>query len=122
MSADSDDSATEVATDTVTVRSRSGTITVVTTTQGLPVSVHIERSALSLGEGALAAEILGLCRQASMVAGIRLREQLTASGAGRDVLEALRLPTTDDLARVECLADATAQVPVSWLHTVSGRR
>ncbi|MEE3850995.1 hypothetical protein VZC37_11670 [Gordonia sp. LSe1-13] len=101
-----------------TARSRSGALAVVTTPQGLPVSVRIDNSALSKEPSALADEILRLCRQSAMVAGIRLREQLLASGVQRDVVDAMKLPRADDLARAEQLDDHHLDAPSSWLRSV----
>ncbi|MXP20562.1 hypothetical protein GIY30_04210 [Gordonia sp. HNM0687] len=99
-------------------RSRSGSLAVVTTPQGLPVSVRIDQSALGKEPAALADEILRLCRQSAMAAGIRLREQLIASGVERDVVDAMKLPRADDLARAEQLDDRDLDAPASWLRSV----
>lgn len=101
-----------------TVRSRSGALTVTTTPQGLPLSVRIDTAALRLGPASLAEEIFRLCRQSAMTAGIRLREHLIGSGVERDVIEALRLPTADELARTELRDDHELAERTSWLRTV----
>lgn len=99
-------------------RSRSGSLAVVTTPQGLPVSVRIDQSALGKEPAVLADEILRLCRQSAMAAGIRLRDQLIASGVQRDVVDAMRLPRADDLARAEQHDDHDLDAPASWLRSV----
>ncbi|MBD1318710.1 hypothetical protein G3I13_12305 [Streptomyces sp. SID6673] len=99
-------------------RSRSGAVSVVTTPQGLPMSVRIDNSALSKEPTVLAGEILRLCQQSAMAAGIRLREQLVASGVARDVVDAMKLPRPDDLARAEQLDDRDHDAPASWLRSV----
>ncbi len=101
-----------------TARSRSGAIAVTTTSQGLPVSIRLDNSALAKDPSVLAGEILRLCRQSAMAAGIRLREQLIASGAARDAVDAMKLPRPDDLARAEQLDDHDGGAPTSWLRPV----
>nr|WP_051997885.1 hypothetical protein [Gordonia otitidis] len=97
-------------------RSRSGGISVVTTPQGLPTRVRIERSQLTKQPQALADEILRVCRQSAMAAGIRWREELLDAGAPRDVVDAMGLPTAEDLARVEYRDDEHDDAPASWLR------
>lgn len=97
-------------------RSRSGALAVTTTYQGLPLSVRIEPSTLDKDPAVLAGEILRLCKQSAMSAGIRLREDLLASGMARDLIEQMHLPTPDDLARAEYQDDADADAPASWLR------
>lgn len=99
-------------------RSRSGAIAVVTTPAGLPVSVRIDNSQLSKQPQVLADEILRLCRQSAMAAGIRLRRELCESGASREVIDALNLPEPGDLARVEHRDDHEADATGSWLRPV----
>ena len=99
-------------------RSRSGAISVVTTPQGLPTHIRIERSQLEKRPDLLADEILRLCRQSAMAAGIRWRDELLEAGATRDVVDALGLPTTDDLSRAEQFDDEHDVTPASWLRRV----
>ncbi|WP_157226431.1 hypothetical protein [Gordonia soli] len=98
--------------------SRSGGITVTTTAQGLPTHIRLDRSQLDKDPAVLGAEIFRLCRQSAMAAGIALRDQLVASGVTRDVVDAMRLPTADDLARAEQLDDHEVDAPTSWLRRV----
>ena len=97
-------------------RSRSGTIAVTTTPQGLPTSIRIDDAALDRDPAVLGTEILRLCQQAAMAAGIRWREELLAAGVERDVVESMKLPKPDDLARAEYYDDATSEAPSSWLR------
>lgn len=99
-------------------RSRSGALAVVTTPQGLPTSIRIDNSQLAKQPQVLATEILRLCRQSAMAAGIRLREQMAAAGTPTEVIDALRLPEPDDLARAEHLDDHEADATGSWLRSV----
>lgn len=99
-----------------TARSRSGGLAVRTTAQGLPVSVRIENSELDKDPALLAGDILRLCRQAAMSAGVRLRESLLASGMDNDLVLEMNLPKPDDLARAEMLDDEEADAPASWLR------
>ena len=99
-------------------RSRSGAITVVTTPQGLPTRVRIDRSQLEKRPDVLADEILRLCRQSAMAAGIRWRDELLEAGASRDVVDAMGLPTADDLSHAEQLDDERDDVPASWMRRV----
>ncbi|GAB19919.1 hypothetical protein GOEFS_096_00960 [Gordonia effusa NBRC 100432] len=86
-------------------RSRSGTIAVTTTPAGLPTSITIDDAELRRDPDRLAAQILALCRQAALAAGIRLREELSRNGFGADSLASTGLPTVDDLAAAERAAD-----------------
>ena len=112
-----DDQTVDAAQALSSARSRSGSLAVITTPQGLPVSVRIDQSALDKEPAVVADEILRLCRQSAMAAGIRLREQLIASGVERDVVDAMRLPRADDLARAEQLDDHDLDAPASWLRS-----
>ncbi|MCH5642224.1 MULTISPECIES: hypothetical protein [unclassified Gordonia (in: high G+C Gram-positive bacteria)] len=97
-------------------RSRSGSLSVVTTYQGLPLSVRIEPSMLDKEPSVLAGEILRLCRQAAMSAGVRLRADLLADGMAAELVDEMKLPKADDVARAEYQDDSDADEPVSWLR------
>ncbi|WP_238422605.1 hypothetical protein [Gordonia sp. 'Campus'] len=99
-----------------TARSRSGGLAVRTTAHGLPVAVRIDPSELQKDPSMLAGDILRLCRQSAMSAGIRLRESLLASGVDRDLVGEMNLPDSDDLARAEWRDDEEADAPTSWLQ------
>ena len=100
----------------VTARSRSGGLGVRTTAQGLPVAVRIEASELDKDPALLASDILRLCQQAAMSAGIRLRENLLAAGIDRDLVQEMQLPRPDDLARAEWRDDEEDDAPASGLQ------
>ncbi|TSD97870.1 hypothetical protein FOV72_07430 [Gordonia rubripertincta] len=97
-------------------RSRSGGLAVRTTAQGLPVAVHIASTELDKHPELLAADILRLCRQSAMSAGIRLRENLLAAGVDRDLVNEMKLPQPEDLAAAEERDDEEADATASWLR------
>ncbi|MFT4127750.1 MAG: hypothetical protein QM662_16170 [Gordonia sp. (in: high G+C Gram-positive bacteria)] len=115
---DSGEARSESSARTSSARSRSGGLAVVTTEQGLPLAVRIDDRELGKAPGMLAEEIVQLCRQSAMAAGIRLRANLGDNGTPGEVIDALGLPTTDDLVRAEHLADDGDQ-PTTWLRTMS---
>ena len=98
--------------------SRTGTITVVTTDQGLPTAVRLEPAELRKDPSVLAAEVLRLCQQAAMHAGVARREELKARGVSPDIIDQMKLPKADDLARAEYQDDADASAPSSWMRSV----
>lgn len=98
--------------------SRTGTISVVTTDQGLPTSIRLEHSELRKDPDLLASEVLRLCRQAAMHAGVARREELAAQGVDSAIIDAMKLPRVDELARAEHADDADASAPGSWLRSV----
>lgn len=97
-------------------RSRSGGLAVRTTAQGLPVAVHIASTELDKHPELLAADILRLCKQAAMSAGIRLRENLLAAGVDRDLVNEMKLPRPEDLSAAEERDDEEADAMTSWLR------
>ncbi|HEY9313269.1 hypothetical protein [Williamsia sp.] len=98
--------------------SRTGGLSVVTTEQGLPTSVRIEPAELHKDPAILAGEVLRLCRQAAMRAGVARREELRAAGVGADIIEQMNLPRPDDLARAEYEDDSVAGEPGSWMRSI----
>jgi hypothetical protein len=98
--------------------SRTGNIAVVTTDQGLPTSVRIEPTELRKDPAVLAAEVLRLCRQAAMNAGVARREELRAGGVSNEIIDSMNLPRPDDLARAEYEDDTAAGAPGSWMRPV----
>lgn len=99
--------------------SRSGSISVETTEQGLPIGITVERDELRRPPGELAAEILRLCKQSANRAGLARREQLQAAGLTSDVLALTGLPKPEDVARQELVEEAEYDVePQSWLRSV----
>lgn len=98
--------------------SRTGTISVVTTDQGLPTSVRLDSAELRKDPAVLAAEVLRLCQQAAMHAGVARRAELEAQGVSNDIIDSMKLPRADDLARAEYEDDAGAGAPGSWMRSV----
>ncbi|WP_040788665.1 hypothetical protein [Nocardia paucivorans] len=102
-----------------TAASRSGSISVETTEQGLPVGITVERDELRRPPGELAAEILRLCRQSANRAGLERREQLRAAGLTGEALALTGLPKPEDVARQELIEEAEYEVePQSWLRSI----
>ncbi|CCW12755.1 hypothetical protein ACWDT5_14670 [Rhodococcus aetherivorans] len=84
---------------TATARNRSGTVSVRTTEQGLPVDLHIDKSELRYGAAQLAEQIVSLCRRATLEAAALHREELAGRGMPEGLLNRLGLPTHDDVQR-----------------------
>ncbi|QNG21416.1 hypothetical protein G4H71_17475 [Rhodococcus triatomae] len=100
------------------VSNRSGTITVRTTEQGLPLDLRIDQSELRYGGQRLADEILKLCRRSAMEAGARRRDQLARDGMPADVLDKLGLPTRAQVADAQYAEDEEEAGPSSWMRPV----
>lgn len=101
------------------VTSRSGSISIETTEQGLPIGLTIERDELRRPPGELAAEIVRLCKQSANRAGLARRAELAAAGLTSDVLALTGLPKPEDVARQELVEEAEYDVePQSWLRSV----
>ncbi|WP_216899701.1 hypothetical protein [Nocardia alni] len=90
---------------TGTAESRSGRISVETTEMGLPTAITVDRGELRRDPDLLAGEILRLCRQASARARLARRGELAAAGVARDVLDSFGLPTADEVALAELVAE-----------------
>ncbi|WP_038252512.1 hypothetical protein [Williamsia sp. D3] len=84
----------------------------------MPTSVRIEPAELRKDPGLLAAEVLRLCQQAAMKAGVARRDELRAGGVSSEIIDAMNLPRPDDLARAEYEDDAVAGAPGSWMRSV----
>ncbi|WP_124247491.1 hypothetical protein [Gordonia sp. X0973] len=95
---------------------RSGSIVVETTEQGLPRAITIEASEMDQPAAVLAKRIVGLCRQAALTAGLRRREQLVAAGVDSATLSYMGLPTADDVRAAEDESDD--EPPETWLRRV----
>ncbi|WP_405179634.1 hypothetical protein OG225_38670 [Nocardia sp. NBC_01377] len=99
--------------------SRSGSITVETTEQGLPLSVSVDRAELRRAPQDLAAEVLRLCRQAADRAGAQRRRRLAEAGVSADLLALTGLPTAAEVERRELIDEQEYEVePQSWLRTL----
>ncbi|MFI9506342.1 hypothetical protein [Nocardia sp. NPDC052566] len=102
-----------------TAASLSGSISVRTTDQGLPLGISIEPSELRRDPQALAAEVLRLCKQAANRAGLAKREELAAAGMTGDMLTLMGLPTREEVARQEIAEEEEYDTePRSWLRSV----
>lgn len=104
------------------VRSRTGTIAVVTTERGLPTALKIDRSELAKPPQELAGEILALCKLSALRSQVAYRRDLEAKGFTASVIRELGLPTDDDLARAEHeLFDEEEdenEPPATWMRSV----
>ncbi|WP_459549315.1 hypothetical protein [Nocardia sp. X0981] len=101
------------------VTSRSGSISIETTEQGLPIGITIERDELHRPPAELAAEIVRLCKQSANRAGLARRAELAAAGLTSDVLALTGLPKPEDVAHQELVEEAEYEVePQSWLRSV----
>lgn len=102
-----------------TAVSRSGSITVETTEQGLPIKIDIEPGELSRVPAELAAEMLRLCKRSAGRAGMAQRAQLEEAGMSSEMLALTGLPTAEDIARDEQLEESEHDYePQSWLRSV----
>jgi hypothetical protein len=103
------------------VRSRNGTIAVVTTQRGLPTALKIDKSELARPPQELAGEILGLCRLSAMRAQIAYQRDLVDKGVSATVIRELGLPTEEDLAALEeelFAEDEDDEPPATWMRSV----
>lgn len=103
------------------VRSRTGTIAVVTTERGLPTALKIDRSELRRPPQDLAGEILALCQLSALRAQFAYRRDLADQGYPASVIRELGLPTEEDLARAEQELfgeDEDDEPPATWMRSV----
>ncbi|MGW0003348.1 hypothetical protein [Nocardia grenadensis] len=101
------------------VTSRSGSIEIETTEQGLPIALTIEREELSRPPGELAAEIVRLCKRSANRAGLERRAELAAAGLSSEMLALTGLPKPEDVAHQELVEEAEYDVePESWMRPV----
>ncbi|MBV7702562.1 hypothetical protein A5780_30990 [Nocardia sp. 852002-20019_SCH5090214] len=102
-----------------TATTRSGSIAVETTEQGLPLRISIEASELRREPAELAAELLRLCSRAADRAGLARRRQLAEAGLGSDLLALTGLPTAEQVERQELIDEQEYDTePQSWLRSV----
>ncbi|MEU8896849.1 hypothetical protein AB0C65_13405 [Nocardia sp. NPDC048505] len=95
----------------------SGTISVRTTEQGLPLALSVEPSELRRDPSELANQIMRLCRQAANRAGLARREELQAAGLSSEMLALTGLPKPEDVAAQEWVAEEEYdEEPQSWLR------
>ncbi|OBK28306.1 hypothetical protein A5634_20580 [Mycobacterium asiaticum] len=102
------------------VRSRTGTIAVVTTERGLPTALKLDRSELARPPQELASEILALCKLSALRAQVAFRRELVSKGFTASSLREIRLPTEEDLARAEeeLYGEDQDEPPATWMRSV----
>ncbi|ANS27248.1 hypothetical protein Rwratislav_37857 [Rhodococcus wratislaviensis IFP 2016] len=101
---------------TAAVSNRSGTVSVRTTEQGLPLELRIDPRELRYGGQRLADEILTLCRRSAMEAGARRRDELARDGMPAEILDKLGLPTRADVATAQAIEDEEEPTPTTWMR------
>ncbi|MFJ4658118.1 hypothetical protein ACIP5Y_43200 [Nocardia sp. NPDC088792] len=102
-----------------TLSSRTGAIVVTTTEQGLPRALSVDRDRLRDDPELLAGEILRLCRQSAMRAGVERRAALRAAGLSPELLALTGLPTVDEVTKQEYAAEQDYEnEPDSWLRPI----
>ncbi|GAA5067156.1 hypothetical protein [Nocardia callitridis] len=102
-----------------TASSRTGSIAVRTTEQGLPLGISVEPAELKRDPQELAGEVLRLCKTAANRAALARRAQLEEAGATQEMLSLMGLPTPEQVARQELTEEAEYETePVSWLRQV----
>lgn len=104
------------------VTSSRGTISVVTTERGLPVSLRLDASELSKPPHQLARDIMALCRVSAARRQAARRRELSEKGFSATVIRGLHLATDSDVAAAEAEAFGDADdddAPPSWLKRLS---
>ncbi|QLY31854.1 hypothetical protein [Nocardia huaxiensis] len=102
-----------------TAVSRTGSIAVRTTEQGLPLGITIEAAELRRDPAQLAAELLRLCRTAANRAGVARRAALLEAGIPESMLALTGLPTAEAAAAQEISDEGEYETePQSWLRQV----
>lgn len=102
-----------------TATSMTGSISVRTTEQGLPLGIEVDADQLKREPDALAGEILRLCRQAANRAGLARRAQLQEAGLPTEMLSMTGLPTEEEVARQEIIDEQEYDTePQSWLRSI----
>ncbi|GAB11914.1 hypothetical protein GOARA_091_00320 [Gordonia araii NBRC 100433] len=80
---------------------RNGALSVQTTEQGLPLAIKVDDSQLQRDPSLLAKDLLRLCQQAAVRAGLERRRALEEAGVPSEIVAQLGLPTADQAARQE---------------------
>ncbi|MEU6561154.1 hypothetical protein [Nocardia nova] len=102
-----------------TATTRSGSIAVETTEQGLPLRISIESAELRRDPAELAAELLRLCARAADRAGLARRRELAEAGVSSDLLALTGLPTAEQVERQALVDEQEYDTePQSWLRSV----
>ncbi|WP_219603225.1 hypothetical protein [Mycobacteroides sp. LB1] len=101
------------------VRSRTGSISVVTTEQGLPVSLKIDQRELAKPPQALADEIFALCRLSAMRQQVARRREILQEPYGAEIVRVMELATEDELAVAEeAIMGSDDEPPLTWMRSV----
>ena len=102
------------------VRSRTGTISVVTTERGLPTALKLDPSELKRQPQELANEILALCQLSALRAQVAYRRDLATKGVTPSVIRELGLPAEEDLAKAEeeMYGGDDGELPATWMRSV----
>ncbi|MFI1240360.1 hypothetical protein [Nocardia salmonicida] len=99
--------------------SLTGSISVRTTENGLPLGIRVDADQLRRDPAGLAAEVLRLCKQSANRAGLVRREQLQQAGFTSEMLALTCLPTEEQVATQEILDEQDYDTePQSWLRSV----
>lgn len=98
---------------------RTGSISVRTTEQGLPLGISVDPAELRRDPQALAAEVLRLCKQAANRAALARRAELEEAGVAPEALRRMGLPTPAEVAQSELREEDEYETePESWLRSV----
>ena len=101
------------------VQSRNGTISVLTTERGLPLSLTLDSVELKKPPEQLARDIMALCRLSAARAQVARRRKLLEQGFRSSVVRGLHLATEEDLARAEEDAHGDDdELPPTWIRSV----
>ncbi len=102
-----------------TATSRTGSITVRTTEQGLPLGISVDAAELKRDPQALASEVVRLCKQAANRAALARRKEFEEAGVAPDMLRMMRLPTVEEVAQAELREEDDYETePESWLRSI----
>jgi hypothetical protein len=101
------------------MRSRTGTISVLTTERGLPVGLRLDAAELAKPPEQLARDIMALCRLSAARAQVAHRRGLIEKGFSASVIRTLNLATEEELALAEEEAyGEDDDLPPSWKRSV----
>jgi|GEM_PF-4767848 len=102
-----------------TASSRTGSITVRATEQGLPLGISVDPTELKRDPQALAGEVLRLCKQAANRAALARRTEFEEAGVAPEMLRLMRLPTSEEVAQAELQEEGDYETePESWLRSI----
>ncbi|MBY8855219.1 hypothetical protein K7711_01875 [Nocardia sp. CA2R105] len=102
-----------------TAANRTGSISVRTTEQGLPLGISVDPAELRRDPQALAAEVLRLCKQAANRAALARRAEFEEAGVAPEALRRMGLPSPAEVAQSELAEEDEYETePESWLRSV----